>query len=272
MHIILLLALSVVVTAAPYEGKVVSTDIEQSALTVLNAKGLTQVVQVSEADSRLEWTGKQVRGDLIESEGKLRLETIFPAEPEQLRQVAEVTDTLRRETADRGRDIRTTGDLAPAFLLWDQSAKPVSSSSLRGKPYLLNFIFTRCRAAQMCPAATASMVSLSKALKNAGLADKIQLITITFDPAYDSPGVLRAYAASNATDSVNHRFLTGNKQQIRDLMTQYGITTIQADGTIVHNAATLLMNAEGRIQLRLDGPRFNSDDLMPILRKQLQAK
>ena len=131
MHIILLLALSVVVTAAPYEGKVISTDIEQSALTILNAKGLTQVVQVSEADSRLEWTGKQVRGDLIESEGKLRLETIFPAEPEQLRQVAEVTDTLRRETADRGRDIRTTGDLAPAFLLWDQSAKPVSSSSLR---------------------------------------------------------------------------------------------------------------------------------------------
>jgi protein SCO1/2 len=272
MRIFLLLTLSVVAAAAPYEGKVVSTDTAQSALTVLNAKGLTQVMQVSEADSRLGWTGKQVRGDMIESAGKLRLETIFPADPEQLRQVAEVTDALRRETADRGRSIRTNGDLAPAFLLWDQSAKPVSSSSLRGKPYLLNFIFTRCRAAQMCPAATASMASLSKALNNAGLADKVHLISITFDPAYDSPGVLRAYAESSATDLVNHRLLTGNKQQIRDLMTQYGITTIHADGTIVHNAATLLMNAEGRIQLRLDGPRFNSDDLMPILQKQLQAK
>lgn len=272
MRSFLLLALSVVVSAEPYEGKVISADSEKGALTLLNAKGATQVMQVSEADSRLEWTGKQVRGDLIESEGKLRLETIFPADPEQLRQVAEVTDALRRETADRGRAIRSTGDLAPAFLLWDQSAKLVSSSSLRGKPYLLNFIFTRCRSAQMCPAATASMVSLSKALHDAGLADKVQLISITFDPAYDSPGVLRAYAESHATDLVNHRLLTGNKQQIRDLMTQYGITTIQADGTIVHNAATLLMNVEGRIQLRLDGPRFNSEDLVPILRKQLQAK
>ncbi len=272
MRNLFLLVLSAALTAAPYEGKVVSSDTEKGALTLLNAKGVTQVMQVSEADSRLGWTGKQVRGDLIESEGKLRLETIFPADPEQLRQVAEVTDALRRETADRGRDIRSTGDLAPAFLLWDQSAKLVSSSSLRGKPYLLNFIFTRCRSAQMCPAATAAMAGLSKSLHDAGLADKVQLISITFDPAYDSPGVLRAYAESRSTDLVNHRLLTGDKQQIRDLMTQFGITTIQADGTIVHNAATLLMNAEGRIQLRLDGPRFNSEDLMPILRKELQTK
>jgi len=113
------------------------------------------------------------------------------------------------------------------------------------------------------------MAALGRALREAGLAGQVQLVSITFDPAHDSPGTLRLYADSSGLDLAQHRMLTGDARQIKDLMAQCGIQTIQADGTIVHNAATLVLSAEGRIKLRREGPRFEAEDILPTLRQEL---
>jgi len=266
----LLFLFPVALLAAPFEGQVVSVDLTAETAGLMTDDGKTVAARIGIGDLALGWSGRRVRGDLIESSGRLRLERIFPADAEASRRMAEVSDALRRDTVERGRLVtRGVGDTAPSWMLWDQAARLVASSDLRGRPVVINFIFTRCKAVTMCPASSASMAALAKALREAGLAGKVQLASVSFDPAYDSPGVLRAYADVHGLDLTQHRLLTGDARQIKDLMAQCGIQTIQADGTIVHNAATLLISAEGRIVARIEGPRFDSVDMLSLLRKEL---
>lgn len=260
-------------SAAPFVGRVDSVDAAAETARLVPDAGEASVARLGAGDLAVGWSGRRVRGELIESEGKLRLERVFPADAEELRRVAEVTDALRRDTVERGRlAARGVGDLAPSWMLWDQAGKLAASSDLRGRPTVVNFIFTRCHSPTMCPAASASMAALAKALREAGLAGKVQLVSVSFDPAYDSPGVLRAYADARGLDLAQHRLLTGDRQQIKDLMAQCGIQTIQADGTIVHNAATLLVSSEGRIVARQEGPRFEPEDLLALIRRELKPR
>jgi protein SCO1/2 len=259
--------------AEPFRGGVISADPAAETLRLRAEDGRELTARVGVGDVAIGWVGRTVRGELVESDGRLRLERVFPAGSEELRAEAEVAAALRRDTVERGRLVaRATGDEAPVFFLWDQDGRVVRSSDLRGKPYVVNFIFTRCKAAEMCPASTASMVALGKALREAGLGDKVRLVSFSFDPAYDSPGVLRAYAQSWGADPAQHRFLTGQREMIRDLMRQQGILTMQTDGTIVHNAATVVVSAHGRIVARKEGPRFLPEDFLPLLRRQVEAK
>jgi len=259
--------------AEPFRGAVLAADPETESLRLRSEDGRELVARVGVGDLGIGWAGRRVRGELVESDGRLRLERVFPADPVELREEAEVAASLRRDTVERGRLVaRTTGDDAPIFLLWDQDGGVVRSSDLRGKPYVVNFIFTRCKAAEMCPASTASMVALGKALREAGLGDKVRLVSVSFDPAHDSPGVLRAYAQSWGADPAQHRFLTGQREMIRDLMRQQGILTMQTDGTIVHNAATVVVSAQGRIVARKEGPRFLPEDFLPLLTRQVGSR
>lgn len=270
MRLAFLMLSVVTVSAAPFVGQVESVDVASGQARLVADGGDKVVARLGAGDLAIGWAGRRVRGELVTSEGRLRLERVFPADAEELRRVAEVTDALRRDTVERGRlAARAPGDLAPAWMLWDQSGRLTPSADLRGKPVVVNFIFTRCRVANMCPASTASMATLARDLRAAGLAGQVQLVSITFDPAHDSPGVLRLYAESSGLDASQHRLLTGDARQIKDLMAQCGIQTIQADGTLVHNAATLVLSAEGRIKLRREGPRFEAEDILPTLRQEL---
>jgi cytochrome oxidase Cu insertion factor (SCO1/SenC/PrrC family) len=58
--------------------------------------------------------------------------------------------------------------------------------------------------------------------------------------------------------SSRHSFLTGDPNQIKDLMRQYGILTTQSDGTIIHNASLLIVSTDGRIIQRREGAQFNA--------------
>jgi cytochrome oxidase Cu insertion factor (SCO1/SenC/PrrC family) len=79
--------------------------------------------------------------------------------------------------------------------------------------------------------------------------------------------VLRTYADGYGTDHARHRFLTGDAGQIKDLMRHYGIQTLRDDGTIVHNAALIVISPEGRITYRSEGASFDAGDVAARLLK-----
>lgn len=267
------LLLAAALGATPYRGTVVKADREAGVLTVEGADGVRTVAAAGVGDLEIGWEGRPIRAERIESEGRPRLERLFPEDPEAMAEIAAAAAALRRDTVERGRLVaRAEGDFAPAFVLWDHHGKLARSGDLRGRPYVLNFIFTRCKAAEMCPASSACMASLGKALREAGLGGKVRLLTITFDPAHDSPGVLRAYAAGMGLDPDHHRLLTGDREMIRDLMRQFGILTLEQDGTIVHNAATVVVSPDGRIVARRPGARFEPEDLMPLLGRLISPR
>ncbi|MFM2131548.1 MAG: hypothetical protein RL646_751 [Verrucomicrobiota bacterium] len=265
-------AASLAAEEKPVLADVLSVDRKAMTAQVRPVEGAAeQQVIFGEADAAIGWAGRRIRYVPVRQGDKVRADRIFPADAEELRRMKETTDTLRRLTADRGRMVtRMPTELVPDMALWNQDGKVVTKRDLLGRPFVLNFVFTSCRNAKMCPAATRCMKQLGDALDKSG--SEVRLVTITFDPEVDSPGTLRAYADGYGIDGRRHLFLTGDEGQIRDLMRQYGILTAESDGTIVHNAATLVVSAEGRIVRRFEGATFDAEQILQSLSSLRSAR
>ncbi len=264
MRPILFLFLAVVgLSAATETGRVVEVSADGWAKIVPANEGKgAWLRRFTEGDRKVGWAGRMVRYEAVTEGAETKARGVVSADPEELRRVAEVTDVLRRETVDKGRLVtRMPNELMPNMALWDQDGRLVLKKDFLGHAVALNFIFTSCRVARMCPASTACMKSLGDELAKTPAAAGIRLLTISFDPETDTPGQLRAYADGYGIDHARHRFLTGDTGQIKDLMRHYGIQTLRDDGTIVHNAALIVITPEGRIAFRNEGPSFDAEEI-----------
>lgn len=212
--------------------------------------------------------GQRIRADMIPSDtGDYRLENIWPDD-----QVADATiragaDALRQDTMIRGRRAyREVGENLPDFALYDQTGQVAQSARFRGKQIMLNFIYTRCPVATMCPAATMKFMETQRLAKEAGVAN-LELVSITLDPEYDTPGVLREYAEARGIDTGNFSFLTGPERAIKDLLTQFGVIA-EFDGNMIqHTLTTLLIDENGRIVHRADGSVWEPKDFVAKMRR-----
>jgi len=187
-------------------------------------------------------------------------------DPMQDQAVVGAALALRQDTHTRGRYVyREVGETAPSFTLYNQDGRAVAFDHFRGKRVVLNFIFTRCPVATMCPAATAKMMALQAAAKKAGVTN-FELVSISFDAAHDTPPVLKAYAEARGIDTSNFTFLTGPEAAIRDLLTQFGVIAEPGENVFKHTLATLLIGPDGRIVHRIDGSQWSPDDILSRLK------
>jgi len=218
-------------------------------------------VALQAGDLEIAWA-KQVRCTLVQRDGKLSAERVVSADPEELRQEQQVVEGLRRDTFERGRIVmRGANDLMPMMALWDQEGRFQLKKDFLGAPLAINFVFTSCQNARMCPASTSAMRKLADELAKRPALANVRLVTITFDPEVDTPGILRTYAQGYRIDFKRHSFLTGREAHIKDLMRHYGILTTRSDGTILHNAALVIVSPEGRIVQRREGAVFDSAEV-----------
>jgi cytochrome oxidase Cu insertion factor (SCO1/SenC/PrrC family) len=131
---------------------------------------------------------------------------------------------------------------APSFALVDQLGRPVSDADLRGKVVVADFIYTTCT--DICPALTAQMAALRTRLAEEGLlGDEVMLLSISVDPARDTPEVLRAYSEPFGADPATWRFLTGDEPAIRQVvvdgfMLGVEVMEVAAQDAAAHEAGT----------------------------------
>jgi protein SCO1/2 len=131
---------------------------------------------------------------------------------------------------------------------------------------MMNFIYSRCPVANMCPLSTAKMIETQKLARQAGIAD-IEFVSITLDPVHDTPGVLKDYADARNIDTGNFSFLTGPEPAIRDLLTQFGVIAEFRGDILDHTLATLLIDQKGRIVWRADGSQWQPAEFVSRMRK-----
>jgi protein SCO1/2 len=140
---------------------------------------------------------------------------------------------------------------APAFALIDQNDQPLSLEELRSHIVLLDFIFTRCPGP--CPILTATHVSVERSL-SAELLERTRFVSISIDPARDTPQDLAAYATAHGADLRHWSFLTGPSAAVEEVTRAYGVGTTRGDdGELEHVVATFLIDPEGRIVKRYLG-------------------
>lgn len=255
-------------------GEILKIDEERKVLHVKHdeIKGympaMTMEFAVSAADLAAAKVGQQIRAELVPvKDGDFRLERIWPADKATADAVQAGALQLRQDTHTRGKNTyREVGEAVPGFALYDQEGRVVDSARWRGKQIMLNFIFTRCPVATMCPAATAKMISVQRLAREAKVAN-LELISITLDPEYDTPAILKEYAAVRGIDTGNFSFLTGPEAAIKDLLTQFGVIAEFKGDILQHTLATLLIDANGKIVHRFDGSSWEPKDFVAKLKR-----
>jgi protein SCO1 len=255
-------------------GEIVKADAERLTLLVSHddipgyMPAMTMEFTVTLGDVLNAREGQRIRAELVEREdGEFALEKIWPVDPVADAQVGAAGGVLRQDTSIRGRRAyREVGENLPDFALYDQTGHVVSPARFRGKQIMLNFIFTRCQVASMCPLATANMTTAQRKAKEAGVED-IEFISITLDPEYDTPGVLLTYAKQRGIDTANFSFLTGPESAIKDLLTQFGVLAEFKGSILTHTVSTLLIDAQGKIVWRTDGSKWSPDEFVSKMKK-----
>lgn len=229
--------------------------------------GSQQTFRVGAGDLAIGYAGRLIKANAAFYGGRWNLEQIFPLDGLGAKAARDVNAQLHRATASLSRrKFVREGDYIPNFALIDQRGDFLQIRQLQGRPFVLNFIFTRCTVPTMCPASTSRMARLQEEAREAGM-EALQLVTITFDPEFDSPGILNQYADGFGLEGDNVHLLTGAQTVVDDLLRQFGILTMDEDGTINHTMATLLVDANGRVAFRKEGASWTVEAFMEAARE-----
>jgi protein SCO1/2 len=161
--------------------------------------------------------------------------------------------------AEIGSDSRTTTNSAATlesrnplrdYKFTNELGQPVSLSDFRGQAIALTFIFTRCPIPEFCPRLSRNFQEAQRRLK---LMDNAptnwHLLSVTFDPARDTPEVLRAYGAAYQYDPAHWSFLTGPQDKLAELARLCDVKFDPDNGLFNHSFRTLIIDTSNRLQM-----------------------
>ena len=166
---------------------------------------------------------------------------------------ADTSAPVGRATRERPQYVRSLETYrVPPVMLVDQAGERVAlASAMDGEePVLVNFLFTSCPAT--CPMATAIVANMRQALGPEGHALKI--LSISIDPAHDTPPVLQAYARRHGIGP-GWRLLTGDAGQVQTVLKAFGVS----GGKATHTPLTLLRTPGAQHWVRLSGFPTSAD-------------
>jgi len=132
----------------------------------------------------------------------------------------------------------------------NELGKSVSLSDFRGQAIALTFFFTRCPIPEFCPRLSRNFEAVQRkltAMENAPT--NWHLLSVTFDPAHDTPEVLRTYGASYRYEPEHWSFLTGPEDKISELARLCDVKFDPDNGLINHNFRTLIIDASNHLQM-----------------------
>ncbi|HTV10110.1 MAG TPA: SCO family protein [Candidatus Aquilonibacter sp.] len=150
--------------------------------------------------------------------------------------------------------VPTPGDLVPNFSLLNQSDKEIDLKQYRGKVLLMTFIYTRCPLADYCPRMSRNFAQIDQDLAaDPKIYKETHLLSVSFDPSYDTPKVLRsyggAYTGNYSRETFQHWEFAAPSEKELPRMEQYfdvGVTPGQS-GTLQHSLATVIIGKNGKV-------------------------
>ncbi len=255
-------------TGREVRGTITAIDATQPRVT-LQEKGRQWEATVDLGDWKVVRVGQAVRADLLQHGDGWRLERVWPDDANAQALLQTLGRRLRLDTEARGKKaFRNIGESIPRFALWNQRGELIESSNFRGRFIVLNFVFTRCTQPNMCPASTRKMKALQELLKEAGISN-VLLCSISLDPEFDTPGVMRQYIEDYGIDGANFHFLSGPVRMVEDLKIQLGVLAEEDEQLIVkHTLMTILISPEGKIIYQVPGSSWSPEDFLLKIRQQ----
>jgi protein SCO1/2 len=150
--------------------------------------------------------------------------------------------------------VPAAGDAVPDFQFLNQSGKRISIGEFKGKVLLVTFIYTRCPLPDFCPRMSQNFAKIDKALAaDPALYAKTHLLSVSFDPEYDTPAVLRSYGGAYTGNYTKEKFAhwdfaAPSKKDLEsvDKFFDVGVTP-EKDKTLTHSLSTVVIGPDGKV-------------------------
>jgi protein SCO1/2 len=171
------------------------------------------------------------------------------------------------------------GDTVPDFHLRNQSDRVIHLDQFKGKIVLLTFIYTRCPVADFCPRMSRNFADIDKALaSDPALYDQTHLLSISFDPAYDTPKVLRSYGGAYTGNFTREKFthwdFAAPSEKDLPALTQFfnvGVTPGDSK-SLTHSLSTVLIGKDGKIVAWYPTNEWKPADVLAAIRDVATGK
>lgn len=167
------------------------------------------------------------------------------------------------------------GDVVPDYKFTNQFGQPMSLAQFKGQAVGLTFIFTRCPFPTFCPRMSQNLQKAQKTLKTRTDAPKNwSLISLTIDPAWDTPERLRRYADQYNIDTNHWQFVVSDLWTLDGLGDQLGLTFYRTTPTALpeHNLRTVVIDVRGHLQKVFVGNEWTVDEFVSEMVKAAAVK
>jgi protein SCO1 len=257
--------------AREYElrGQILAVDQEQHTLTIRHddIQGFMPAMTMPFRVRERSLVEGRVPGDLVRATLAVTGTDAYLTSVERVGHVA-----LSEAEPPRGAaaPIAVAGDEAPDAELIDEAGQRRRLSEWRGSVLAVTFIYTRCPVPNFCPLMDRHFLAVQRALAaDPHLAARAHLVSVSFDPDFDTPDVLSAHARRVGADPARWTFVTGARDELDPFAARFGVTTIRDDATdweIVHNLRTAVIDPQGRLVTIFSGNDWTPTDLLRVMR------
>jgi protein SCO1/2 len=168
------------------------------------------------------------------------------------------------------------GDKVPDFAMINQDGKRIHLRAYQGDVLLVTFIYTRCPFPDFCPLVSKNFSQIYASLrKDPSLGPKIRLLSVSFDPKYDTPTVLRQYAKTFSATTGGNPFDRWQFAAVppKDLVTVanfFGLYYHIDDGQLVHSMSTTVISPDGTVYKWYQDNSWKPADLIDDATQALQ--
>ena len=176
-------------------------------------------------------------------------------------------------TAASGFELLKPGEAVPDAPFVDQDGTARPFSSFKGSPLAITFIYTACPIPDFCPLMDRQFGAIQQTLTTNRALQNAHLLSVSFDPATDTPAVLKAHAGRLKADPARWTFLTGDRDKIDQFAARFGVSINRSPTDaidITHNLRTAIVDAEGRLVKMYTGDEWKPEEVIADLKAVAQ--
>ncbi len=156
----------------------------------------------------------------------------------------------------------------PDFTLTNQDGKRIALGDYRGRALVVTFIYTRCPVPDQCPLLSANFAQLNSAVaSDASLNKRAHLLSVTLDPEYDKPAVLKSYGKTYAGGKFDDwDFAGGDPVEVRRLAESLGLTYKAEGDQVIHSLRTAVVAPDGKLFKLYRGNEWKPEEVLNDLK------
>jgi protein SCO1/2 len=248
------------------KGKVVAVDGAQGEVTVEHEDivgympGMTMAFSLHDADAlKTVEAGDRIQATLVVTDDAVWLENPI---------ITKGTPLGSGAAQPSGSTEPQPGAEVPDVKLVNQDGKRISTRQFKGRALVITFIYTRCPLPDYCPLMSANFAQLNAALESdAEARKKTRLLSVTLDPEFDKPEVLKSYGATYTGGKFdNWDFATGDPAEVRRFAEFFGLMYKAESGQVIHSLRTAIVTPDGKLYKVYRGNEWKPAEVLSDLK------